>query len=103
MNYAEKLSGRESALIIGIAGKKGFTPNYKNSFENNVNEALEFILETMSPRYSTLCAIPKIGEIVLDRDEDRTLCISEEKEADTTGYGISLDTGSVVRYYFPKF
>lgn len=104
MNYAEKLSGREAALIIGIAGKYGFIPKYENSFESNVNEALSFLHEDRSADYRLILQKPpKKGEIFLDQDYEKTICLIEEKEGDTLGYGINLESGLVVRYYFPQF
>lgn len=102
MKYVRTLKIEEAATIIAKAAKLGFRADDANSFCVVAEQAIVYLAENTPPSYSTLCAHPTVGDIVLDREFERTICILADKDGDTTGLGIHLESAQLVRYYFPQ-
>ncbi len=102
MDYARTLELQEATTLIAKAAKFGFRTNNVKSFCVVVQEAIDYLVENTSPSYSTLCQHPKVGDLVLDREFKRTVCVSAYKDGDTTGLGIHLESAQLVRYYFSQ-
>lgn len=102
MDYLSKLTTQQAATIIARAAKFGFYASVGDaSFKEVLEEAVQYML-ILAADYRTLAPHPKVGEIILDGDFERTICILADKDGDTTGLGIHLESAQLVRYYFPQ-
>lgn len=101
MNYAEKLLDLEACSVLSRATLYGFSPNFEKSLADNVNSAIDKLSKGVV-EYKTLWDKPKLGEVHHDIHGFKTICVSDERVGNTTGLGVSLITGDLCMYVFPK-